>query len=247
MRKPAKVVMLPTEKATGIWTNNDIIFDWECHNKYPSIPQHLYLTSDEDIKEGDWCMFYNQLSKVLEINGKTAQIETQTIMSKEDAKFINDVKGKELYKEGDFGRMKHGFSISQLPKVIATTDKSLLIEHPENKDLNWWLPQIPQSFVKAYVKAEGKINEVQVEYTFRTLAVAGVYESAWVTEYYVKTREDNTVIIHKAKENMYNQEQMRMNLQYCVALFAAEQGLTDTAEKMKIVNEWTDKWIEENL
>ena len=50
-------------------------------------------------------------------------------------------------------------------KIIATTDKSLKISIVS--DFNGFiksLPQIPQSFVKQYVRENGKIDEVLVEY-----------------------------------------------------------------------------------
>lgn len=85
--------------------------------------QHLYVLSHETLKVNDYCMFYGQLSKVLEIEGTSAKIETETILSDNDAEFINSIKTTiNKIKAGDFSTMKHSFSISMLPKVVASTN-----------------------------------------------------------------------------------------------------------------------------
>jgi len=58
----AQVVMLPQDKEG--WDEDDILSDSECHLKIATYdretcledwtPQHLYFTTDEPIKEGDW-------------------------------------------------------------------------------------------------------------------------------------------------------------------------------------------------
>jgi hypothetical protein len=56
MKKKCKVVRLPTEKATWsncIWLsriNNQLRLD----KSYNMLPQHLYIISDDEVKEGDW-------------------------------------------------------------------------------------------------------------------------------------------------------------------------------------------------
>jgi len=52
MKKKCKVVMLPTEKASKIsLTDIGLILHEETKSKNP---QHLYILSDDEIKEGDW-------------------------------------------------------------------------------------------------------------------------------------------------------------------------------------------------
>lgn len=58
----SKVVMLPTEKATIIYKfeeTNKLIFSNHPNQHELATPQHLYFTSDEEIKEGDWCVNAN--------------------------------------------------------------------------------------------------------------------------------------------------------------------------------------------
>lgn len=61
VKKKCKVVMLPAEKATCLWIDTDRKTMSNYHKPqqgggaFPEIiNQHLYITSDEQIKEGDW-------------------------------------------------------------------------------------------------------------------------------------------------------------------------------------------------
>lgn len=61
--KNAKVLMLPTkEKSNFIVSNNKIYFFTDAIGT-PSESKHLYITSDDEIKEGDWCIFNNHIIK----------------------------------------------------------------------------------------------------------------------------------------------------------------------------------------
>ena len=61
MLKQCKVVMLPTNEKTNIInTNQGLLYN---SNDYIGINQHLYIISDDEIKEGDW--FYNIHSKIV--------------------------------------------------------------------------------------------------------------------------------------------------------------------------------------
>lgn len=160
MKKLVNVVMLPTEKASDIWL---------MHNKSQGLmilktatnldgkEQHLYIISNEEIKESDW-VYYNY-------NG--------------NLELVFQANKHNLYKIEE--------NIEFYNKIIATTDKSLKVE----------LPQISESFVKAYVEALGNIKEVLVE-----------YEAHWgiPSQWKVKLRPDNTIIIHQAKT--YTREEL---------------------------------------
>lgn len=117
---------------------------WQAH--------YLYVTTDTDtLKVGDWCMFYGQPSKVLEINGGSAKIETVTIVTKEDAEVINKVKGKIVIKEGNFSTMTHSFSMKSLPKIVASTDKTLN------------LMLINEPFINSYIEAHNNGKPIKAE------------------------------------------------------------------------------------
>lgn len=75
--KECNVVMLSTEdKIPTIWLRND---DYLINNETPInkwwdvIGQHVYITSDDEIKEGDWFYRYqtNEILQVLQLGGTT--------------------------------------------------------------------------------------------------------------------------------------------------------------------------------
>jgi len=177
MDKKCKVVMLPVDKEYN--DKGDLcLFDYGLNIAgvsdigYP--PQHLYLVSDEEIREGDW--EYDEVIK--EINQATSKDRL------------------DFYNKSDSGHFK----------IIATTDLEL-VEYckgvhrlGEGCNLNNKCiypdcrpAKIPESFVQAYVKAEGKIKNVNVEYEHEML----IGHSPKTTHFNTnpKTTENNEVII----------------------------------------------------
>ena len=134
--KIAEVVMLPTEKASKILrTPTGLQYsDIPMIKREHLSPQHLYILSSEEIKEDDWC------------------IDDNNYIFKMTAEFIKNNthhNWQEYYK-----------------KIIATTD-ILLTDYIKveggfgsyNK-----VPRLSDDFLKAFVKAQGKIDKVLVEY-----------------------------------------------------------------------------------
>lgn len=128
------VVMIPTTESAGqfydaLWyypQTKTLVMDGN--------QQHLYFVSNRPVnKPGDWCMFYNQISKVIRIEGECAIIETQTVVSESDAEFINSIKGEGTTKAGNIGILNHGFSISQLPRIEASTNPELGLSPPSEE------------------------------------------------------------------------------------------------------------------
>lgn len=97
-------------------------------------PQHLYLVSDEEIKEGDYYFIGNSRASNHGI------VKAESI---EEAKSRNDLNSLMDKNEGtkDFVFCK---------RIEATTDKSLS------------LPLIPSSFIERWVNEQGKIDKVRV-------------------------------------------------------------------------------------
>lgn len=73
IKRKCQVVMLPTNKKhfnkgeiiLNPFINDLYIASMGCTCYDNEIPQHLYITSDEEIKEGDWC--YNSKRKSIEL------------------------------------------------------------------------------------------------------------------------------------------------------------------------------------
>jgi len=190
MKKQCNVVMLPTEKASDLYYHNPTeVLRYKGHqSELEGIvnKQHLYLTSDEEIEEGD-CIINQNTNSIAKYTG-------------------------------------HG-SMDWWKKIIATTDKSLRCADNEF----FQVPQIPESFIKAYIEAQGNIKEVLVEYM---KGVTIVDEKQWENnQLFIKTRNDNTVIIHRAKS--ITKDEMYLNMQYYMEYCKLKEYVTP--------QEWIEK------
>jgi len=106
MYKDRNVVMLPTEKASNIllehnslrYTNKDLSELKEELIALGVMFQHLYITSDEEIKEGDW--YYDSIqNKIL----KCTEVDKMNL----------------CHSDG------YATPVNACKKIIATTDSSL--------------------------------------------------------------------------------------------------------------------------
>ena len=109
------------------------------------VPQHLYILSDEEIKEGDWYYNYdyNCIRKCVEINKE----------------FIKNA----LYYENNSTVFDYS---TNCKKIIAATNPELTFESKgiftDIKYINK-LPQIPQSFIQEFIKDKSKsYDEIQL-------------------------------------------------------------------------------------
>jgi len=161
---------------------------------------HIHFTSDEEIKEGDWYLFNDEVHKADKVIHANLT----------------------YYLQGG----KH--SLSSCRKIIATTDKKLTIEKSCIKvkcecvsecKLTQSLPQIQQSFVKEYVK-QGGIDEVELEYELMYTTSKGIdkifptdnrtpiYDNRirWET---LKLTPNNGVIVHLIEEKIYSLKELK--------------------------------------
>ena len=199
--KSCKVVMMATEKADLVLNtiNNKLLLDKEQTLQERILPingkcQHLYITSDDEIKEGD----YSTDGSKVYLNGETRV---------------------EILRRCDLDQRK----------ITASTDTSLN------------LPLIPESFINAYIKAynEGKpITEVSIEVM---MGVTIVDEMQWENnKVIIKTREDNTVIIHQSK--LYTRDEVRQLL-----IRAHRSCGFDINDERDYVRSAVNDWIQHNL
>jgi len=150
--KRAQVIMLPTKEKSHIGLYTDIRGKLDIYYKNaltPQIktffPQHLYITTDDEIKEGDWVYWNDPEELTSDINQ------------------VHSIKGDIVL----LSHPKHSETecfINECNKIIVTTDKSLRVPY-NNGDMNDLiiLPQPSQAFIEKYCK-EGGIDEVLVEY-----------------------------------------------------------------------------------
>ncbi len=145
-----------------------------------------------------------------------------------------------------------GEMITDGKRVEATTDNSLKFGEDTPGVIRYKsLPQIPEAFIQAYIKAynEGNpITEVQIE-----LEDNGEEEwfgddyngqPGWLEKWEVKTRKDNTVIIHPIKT--YSRSDVE---QLCYQAFINHQcidGKIIPSKALDLIKPFK-KWFEENV
>lgn len=248
MWKKCKVVMLSTnEKVTDIFKcyNNSLSYkngDLSDGGKY----QHLYIISDEEIKEDDWYLNFD-------IHGKWG------FPTKADYNKTNEFSLKPYS--------------NYCKKIIATTDQSLKLKEftgvvdESNGTKEFWeylLPQIPQSFIEQYITEYNKCNVISnilVEYNFLGKDECKFDGSLIVKKMnnkcsdckilsgscdcnleILKTNQDNTINIKTVKDSFNREEVIEFGnkiREYC------KNGYKEDSLH-KVFYEW-DKFIEVNL
>lgn len=215
MKKTHKVVMLATEKASNLClADTKLVLIKEAKYNLSNIKvQHLYIISDDEIKEGDW--WYN---------ASTGLIWKVTA---DNVKCYNQPSNMDR---------------TGLNKIVATTDKSLgYTDHRISPVPNFCdYPQLPESFIQAYIKAynEGKpITEVDLEMLISTSgSTAGELKDN--EKLIIKTRPDNTVIVHQSK--MYSKKEVE---KLCEKAFRAGREVQNNLNG----NKCPSAWIQDNL
>lgn len=240
--KTFPVVMLPTKEASILAfvkkigeepvlqssmlrsLNNGLGIHFEGY--YKPDYQHLYIISDDEIKEGDYGIGYAE-----GIRGKGAR--------------------HFLFKHDGSNLAKLNTITEGAKKVVATTNKS--ISNPYNAHGNQKaLGEIHESFIQAFIKAYNdpsvpNITEVDLEMYEHIIGNKGsMAEPNFETELRIKTRPDNTVIVHQSK--MYSRDQL---IEFCTKAFQrgsleAICANSNDPENLKKVYGLQD-WITKNL
>lgn len=206
---------------------------------------HLYITADDQLNVGDYCFFYDQISRVLEVNETHAKIETVTITSASDAEFINSIKGPDTIKPGDLGRMVHSFNKSQLPKIIATTDAFIGAGLEAIGFKDWTpLPRPSDQFIGKFIEcfnAKRRIIDVLIELEQRDFQWVGDKNLA---PWYIKVDKNNNITIRKVKDS-WNKEEMEKLLGS--ALLAGMSFGRDWRLSDQGWDHHKDNWIQKRL
>ena len=235
MDKRCKVVLLPTnEKATfgdiilTPDTNKLLIFE---HQRCTEVIQHLYITSDDKIKDGDWYDdSYGNIRQAITIKTEYSIAHKKMVINVYYGENINSY---------------HTLH-EQMRKIIATTDDSLTIKRStkseycnNSEDIECHLPQPSQSFIQKYVDEYNKGNQI--------VDVLVEYEAIgnWRHAEFVHTRDipkvnpkDNTITIRRVKDS-WNREEVIELLQEMNSSVPNLYSQMDDKE--------FDEWIEENL
>lgn len=185
--KRAQVIMLPIKNNNkGLYLNpvpsiNILHYaNRRILNSY--ISQHLYITSDDEIKEGDWCIYLGLSMRCFKV------------INAEDNKLYH---GSREY-----------FNKSICKKIIATTNTSLIIEGKLYKTTSN-LPQPSQQFIEKYIEEYNKgniITDVLVEYEMRHTGWTEDQSEYTYDEFLKVNPKDNTITIKKLKDNWNREE-----------------------------------------
>jgi hypothetical protein len=212
--KEVQVVMLPAEDRTDIIVPTRGVGKNVLHyRKYygPAISymgdsyQHLYFTSEEEIKERDWIVYDHHIEQA-------GRVESQTAY--------------------------YGFK-----KIIASTDPKLYTSEIVEEDMHMHkksIPQIPQSFIKEYVKQSG-IDKVVIEWNHRITNLLTTNEP--------KVNSNNEITIHPIKEKMYTKDEVDMLMNAILTdtlVFKNNRELLKSPHSNAIAQHVID-WVKENL
>lgn len=230
--KRAQVIMLPTEEnRPNIWLKNNNILVYSNHitksNAYCSTGnwqgQHLYIISDDEIKEGDWFIHHS--------HGITTLLKAIEVKDR-----ILDNEGTSCCK-------------SYCKKIIATTDTSLKIEIDGNKgdllpdvsfDIN--LPQPSQQFIEKYIEEYNKgniITDILVEYEKINIgSYINIVKRNFIEIPKINSK-DNTITIKKLKDS-WNREELTQ------ILFQLKKDIINN-HQAQITNVDINDWINKNL
>jgi len=191
--KRVKVIMLPTTQASDIFKYRlkpdnkvHIAYHPKAQHKYwekdKDVNQHLYFTSNEEIKEGDWYIYNNQVEQCK--SNSMGLIKSCNNSGRNPLELLNIVLCR---------------------KIIASSDEALkIITSPylfknggvcKSKEFN--LPQPSQSFIKEYCD-KGGIDEVNVEYEHD--------DTVPYPKLRLKVDSHNTITIHPIKDSWTREE-----------------------------------------
>ncbi len=245
-RKKCKVIMLPAKNSnivkvyesnsihllTGKEDNTNMIYNL-------GRSKHLYITSDDEIKEGDWCYRTNKRYK----DNKTS-IFISKCYKQDNNLWVN-------FKDSD-GIYSCLVDTNTIKKIIATTDRSLTKDSiivggkGASRTITYtYLPQPSKAFIEKYCKVGG-IDEVMVEYEgckFVCEKGKGTPDCVKIEcqDLIPKINSHNEITIHPIKDSYTKEEVKKLLID-----FAADGFCEDGKIKGKSPVE-TAKWINKNL
>lgn len=190
MLKKAKVVMLATnQKASPIIASDDKTFlcinagvqNKEIKWNY----QHLYLTTDEEIKERDWYIWLN--------NSQICQ-----------ASFSLNILNNHM----ESGDIKKIIATTDQSLRIDSTIRESNPDSNEYGKVRFILPKPSDSFIAKYVESYNKgkvITDTMVEYM-----LASTNNSNVSNGYHLNIKSDNTIVLRPIKDSWSREEVIKL-------------------------------------
>jgi hypothetical protein len=222
------VVMLPTNEKAIIYTDRH--GNLKLHSTESKLPidsigsnQHLYITSDDEIKKNDWA-YDIDLKRIFQAHKNLNLSHYKHVFKKVIATTDSSIGIKKVWKQTNKKTKPYNIQAN-----IETT-----------KLIDIFLPQLSQSFITKYIEEYNKgniITEVMVEYETITKRYGSCSKGEGVTmniEQLKINPKDNTITIRKVEDSWSREEVIDL--------------LYKHTEFMLSGNKITlDKWIEENL
>ena len=205
--KKAKVVMLPTNQKTNRMICKDITGQDKiiaiktkylmAHEDY--IGHHLYIISDDEIKEGDWFLSDSRGTKQ-----EPPKYRVEQCIKVENGWIFGHIEGMEVGHNPDWSK-----------QIIATTEASLEIVSKGINPVYEQLPQPSQQFIEKYIEEYNKgnvITDVLVEYELISNeeyfgnTINPDDDVPYFDERLKINSKDNTITIKKVKDSYSREE-----------------------------------------
>ena len=224
--KEAEVVMLATKNHTKLYLSKYGVLSQVHKDRNPLRyeqegykPQHIYILSSDEIKEGDWML--------------VPTVNTD---------YIDYSKCIPLKAKYDYANSKY------TKKIIATTDESLYIttfivkSGGNTGKIIKSFSKPSNSFISKYIEEYNKgnqITKVLVEYEFNQYKFMATLCTTKEKEYNLKVDSNNCITIKKVEPELYTREQVENLLEDAIN-YGASRGRN--LSYSKIID-----WIKENL
>ena len=232
-KKEVQVHMLPTEDKTQLvtGTNGELIFKKLYTLGVTVKNQHLYFTSDEEIKEGDWCIHPYGIGRGKHKVFKAGKVSTKTMGFIPEKDDMNSV-----------------WNPDTVFKIIASTDPKLIgkwesVQREDGFNKRTFIKtmaQPTQAFIEAYCK-QGGIDKVLVEYECPQCQEWGYVTDCreLCSHKFMQLKVDpihNTITTHRIVEKAYTREEVeRLCIKAVVTLGGSKKDMIDS------------NWLNENL
>lgn len=179
LKEKCQVIMLPTEHSRLEIDENKLSF--ECKQYTCKNPQHLYITSSEKLKAGDYCIIdlgeYKRIVRVKNLQGNHPVFSIEI----------------------DAGLAK----LSSLRKIIATTDCICTGKESDKPGDYKYIPQPSQGFINKFIETYNKgnvITDIIVDYEEFDTLHSDNYKRLKINP------KDNTITISPIKDSWNKDE-----------------------------------------
>ncbi len=249
MRKKHKIVMLPTEDISGLVKVNGTLRVEKGMFNYPkklypdAQQQHLHILSDDEIKEGDWCICLNETG--------TELITRQAVdfMPTESKKIIATT-GPKFMVPKEYDEYGGNVKLPQIPQSLIEyyakhQPEEVELEYEMNGDYNGgctsiWKEIKLQDNEVVWVETE---ETIEVELDGNDITVS-IYRKD-CNEHYNVSAEELIEMHDKLEEKLYTREEVEKLRDLASAIIGPACDILPDTYKEEIDEYY--KWLKENL